>query len=201
MRIVNGEVIYIYFRKKIKHFFLLIFLQWKRRMDDFVPTRVSQIKKTATSDYISVNYEAPKKKVKSANNLDDKEKLQDKSAMKLAPDELKQQQEKEMKKLRYEIIKFGMSGFEKPKARRAKVELAISLGAKPPKNRRTNYKALKMRRRIDQEKEKKKEAEKHKSGLTSSLLKPKSKKTRKKDSGILQVYGKVPRDILSKKKR
>jgi len=104
---------------------------------------------------------------------------------------------KEMKKLRYEIIKFGMSGFEKPKARRAKVELAISLGAKPPKNRRMNYKALKMRRKI--EKERKKE-EGHKSGFTSSLLKPKSKKIQKKDNGILQVYGKVPKDISSKKK-
>ncbi|KYN21028.1 hypothetical protein ALC57_06936 [Trachymyrmex cornetzi] len=88
-----------------------------------------------------------------------------------------------------------MSGFEKPKARRAKVELAISLGAIPPKNRRMNYKTLKTRRKI--EKEKKKEEE-HKSGFTSSLLKPKSKKTRK-DSGILQVYGKVPKDMPKKK--
>ncbi|KYQ57398.1 hypothetical protein ALC60_03717 [Trachymyrmex zeteki] len=166
-------------------------------MEDFVPTRGSQVKKTATSDYISVNYTAPKKKVKSADDSNNKEKL--KESTKQTPAELKEQQEKEMKKLRYEIIKFGMSGFEKPKARRAKVELAISLGAIPPKNRRMNYKALKMRRKIEKEKEKKKE-EGHKSGLTSSLLKPKSKKTRKKDSGILQVYGKVSKTILPKKK-
>ncbi|XP_012062252.1 PREDICTED: uncharacterized protein C1orf131 homolog [Atta cephalotes] len=164
-------------------------------MEDFVPTRGSQVKKTTTSDYISVNYTAPKKKMKSADDLNNKEKLEE--STKQTPAELKQQQEKEMKKLRYEIIKFGMSGFEKPKARRAKVELAISLGAIPPKNRRMNYKALKTRQKI--EKEKKKE-EGHKSGFTSSLLKPKSKKAQKKDSGILQVYGKVPKDILPKKK-
>jgi len=162
-------------------------------MEDFVPTRGSQNKKTAMSGYVSVNYEAPKKKLKSTDDSYDK----DKSAMKPTPAELKEQQEKEMKKLRYEIIKFGMSGFEKPKAKKAKVELAISLGAIPPKNRRMNYKVLKTRRKI--EKEKKKE-EGHKSGFTSSLLKPKLKKVGKKDSGILRVYGKVPKDILLKQK-
>ncbi|XP_011871802.1 PREDICTED: uncharacterized protein C1orf131 homolog [Vollenhovia emeryi] len=169
-------------------------------MDDFVPTRGSQIRKTATSDYVSVNYEAPKKKLKSTDDSDNKEQSMDKPVMKPTPAELKAQQEKEMKKLRYEVIKFGMSGFEKPKARKAKVELAISLGAIPPKNRRMNYKALKIRQRIDKEKEKKKEEE-HKSGLTSSLLKPKSKKTQKKDSGILRVYGKVSKDVSLKRKK
>lgn len=168
-------------------------------MEDFVPTRGSQNKKTATSDYVSVNYKAPKKKLKSTDDSYDKEKLRDNSAMKQTPAELKEQQEKEMKKLRYEIIKFGMSGFEKPKAKKAKVELAISLGAIAPKNRRMNYKVLKMRRKIEKEK-KKEEEEGHKSGFTSSLLKPKSKKVWKKDNGILRVYGKVPKDVLLKQK-
>lgn len=171
-----------------------ILFQCEKKMDDFVPTRGSQIKK---SDYVSVNYEAPKKKLKSTEDSNNKEQSRDKSKVKPTPAELKEQQEKEMKKLRYEVIKFGMSGFEKPKARRAKIELAISLGAKPPKNRRTNYKTLKARQKI--EKEKKKE-EGHKSGLASSLLKPKSKKTQKKDSGILSVYGKVSKDVLCQQK-
>lgn len=160
-------------------------------MEDFVPTRGSQIKKNATSNYISVNYEAPKRKLKPK---DEEEKN---SEIKQTPAELKEQQEKEMKRLRYDIIKFGMSGFEKPKARRAKVELAISLGAKPPKNKRTNYKTLKKSRMIEKERKKK---EKYTSGLASSLLKPKSKKVQKKDSGILSIYGKVPKDTLSKRK-
>lgn len=177
---------------------ILISLQCEKKMEDFVPTRGSQVKKTAASNYISVNYEAPKRKVKS--DSDNKEKLGDQSVVKQTPAELKQQQEKEMKKLRYEVIKFGMSGFEKPKARKAKVELAISLGAIPPKKRRMNYKTLKMRQMKEKEKEKKKE-EGHKSGLTSSLIKSKSKKTpRKKDTSILRVYGKVPKEVLSKKK-
>ncbi|XP_029175778.1 uncharacterized protein C1orf131-like [Nylanderia fulva] len=162
------------------------------KMEDFVPTRGSRIKKTTASDYISVNYEAPKKKSKPTDGSHSKEDQNSKT-----PAEMKAQQEKEMKKLRYEMIKFGMTGFEKSKARRAKVELAISLGAIPPKNRRTNYKALKARQQ--KEKEKKKE-EKHISGFTSSLRKSKSKKQHKKDSGILGVYGKVSKDILSKQK-
>ncbi|XP_072757910.1 uncharacterized protein [Anoplolepis gracilipes] len=164
-------------------------------MEDFVPTRGSQIKKNVTSDYVFVNYETPKKKLKPIEN-NDNEKEKDSKA-KQTPAELKHQQEKEMKKMRYDVIKFGMSGFKKSKARKAKVELAISLGAIAPKNRRTNYKTLKKSRMI--EKEKKKE-EKHISGLTSSLLKSKknSKKVRKKDSGILGVYGKVPKGTLPK---
>lgn len=178
---------------------ILISLQCEKKMEDFVPTRGSQVKKTAASNYISVNYEARKKKVKS--DSDNKEKLGDQSVVKQTPAEIKQQQEKEMKKLRYEVIKFGMSGFEKPKARKAKVELAISLGAIPPKKRRMNYKTLKMRQMKEKEKEKKKEKEEgHKSGLTSSLIKSKSKKTPKKDTSILRVYGKVPKEVLSKKK-
>lgn len=164
-------------------------------MEDFVPTRGSQIKKNATSDYISVNYKAPTKKARS-DDSDDKKKLKDNTEPKLTPAELKEQQEKEMKKARYDIIKFGMSGFEKAKAKKAKVELAISLGAIPPKNRRMNYNVLKMRRK----KEKEKKKEEHISGFTSSLLKSKSKAMRKKNSGILGVYGKVSKDTLSKKK-
>ncbi|KAL0109451.1 hypothetical protein PUN28_014489 [Cardiocondyla obscurior] len=164
-------------------------------MEDFVPTRGSQVKQAATSSYVSVNYKAPKKKLKYTENSDNNEDI---STVKKTQVEQRQEQEKEMKKLRYEIIKFGMSGFEKPKARKAKVELAISLGAKPPKNKRINYKSLKTRQKI--EKEKAKEKEENKSGLTSSLVKSKSKKTRKKDSGILHIYGKVPKDVLLKQK-
>lgn len=161
-----------------------------------MPTRGSQIKKNTANDYISVNYESPKKKLKPIDGSH-KQEDQENSKTKQTPAEMKEQQEKEMKRFRYEIIKFGMSGFEKPKARRAKVELAISLGAISPKNKRMNYKALKARRKI--EKEKKKE-EKHISGFTSSLCKSKSKKQHKKDSGILGVYGKVSKDIVPKQK-
>lgn len=94
-----------------------------------------------------------------------------------------------MKRARYEVMKFGMSGFEKAKAKRANVALAVSLGAKPPKNRRVNYKKL-----MTQRKKEKEEAERDRrsSGLDRSMLKHKVKNTRKKSSdGILGAYGKV----------
>lgn len=167
-------------------------------MDNFVPTRGSRMKKNATSNYESVSYEVPKKKSRSTDSTSNKEKSKDNSERKQTPAEVKKQQEKEMKKARYDIIKFGMSGFEKPKARRAKVELAISLGAIPPKNRRMNYNVLKKRK--EKEKQKKKEEE-HISGLSNSLVKSKVKKVRKKNTDILSVYGKVSQNVLSKQKR
>jgi len=166
-------------------------------MEDFIPTRGSQLKKNATNDYISINYEAPKKKIKS-DDLDNKEKLKN-IKQKLTPAELKEKQEKEMKKARYDIIKFGMSNFEKAEARKTKIELAISLGAVPPKkNRKMNYNVLKTRQKNKKEKEK----EEYISGFKNSLVKSKSKIIRrKKDSGILGVYGKISKNNLSKKKK
>ncbi|KAH0948841.1 hypothetical protein HN011_011668 [Eciton burchellii] len=167
-------------------------------MEDFIPTRGSQLKKNATNDYISINYEAPKKKIKPIDDLNNKEKLENVKP-KLTPSELKEKQEKEMKKARYDIIKFGMSNFEKTEARKTKINLAISLGAvQPKKNRRMNYSMFKMRQKQKKEKEK----EEYISGFKNSLVKSKSKTIRrKKDSDILEVYGKIPKNNLSKKKK
>lgn len=165
-------------------------------MEDFVSTRASRTK----SNYVSVSYEIPKKK-KLIDGLINKQKLQKNdlinSAIKRNSTELKKEQEKVMKKARYDVIKLGMTGFEKIKARKTKIELAISLGAVPPKNRKLNYKKLKICQKMDKEKIKKKE---HTSGLTNSLLKLKLKKVCKKDSGILGIYGKVPKNTLPKQK-
>lgn len=165
-------------------------------MEDFVPTRASQIKKNAVNNYDSVIYQTAKKTILK-HNSDDK-KLLKKDPMKDNEFiDLRKQQEKEMKKARYDVIKFGMSGFEKVKARKAKVELAISLGAVPPKKRRINYKALKARRETEKE-----SRDKHTSGFTNSMFKVKSKKTYKKNSSdILGIYGKVSQDFVAKSKR
>lgn len=163
-------------------------------MEDFVPTRASQTKR----NYAFVNYEVPKRKILT-DSLAEKQKMQkinpNMSAVKKSSVELRREQEKEMKKARYDVIKLAMSGFDKKKARKTKMELAIQLGAAPPKNKKTNYKKLKERRKTDAEKMKKEE---HISGFTSSLLKPKLKKVRRKDSGILGVYGKVSNNTLPK---
>lgn len=166
-------------------------------MEDFIPTRASRIKE----NYISVHYNASNKKSVSTDSLANKQKLTKNdpanSIKETNPAELKKEQEKEMKKARYDVIKFGMSGFEKKKAKKTKVELAISLGAIPPKNKRMNYKKLKMHRKMDDEKMRKNE---YTSGFTSSLLKPKVKKIYKKDSGILGAYGKVSKSASQKQK-
>lgn len=48
----------------------------------------------------------------------------------------------DMKKTRYEVYKFGISGFNRQKMEDARVALAIKLGAKPPKRTYKNYKEL-----------------------------------------------------------
>ncbi|EFN82918.1 uncharacterized protein LOC105184654 [Harpegnathos saltator] len=170
-------------------------------MEDFIPTRASCTKE----DYVSVRYNYPKKKSTSTDGLATKPKFPKNdstdSVVEKTSAELKIEQEKEMKKARYDVIKFAMSGFDKVKARKTKDELAISLGAIPSKNKKMNYKKLKVcRKKMNDEKMKKEE---HVSGFTSSLIKYKHKnlkrkKVHKKDSGILGVYGKIPKSSLPK---
>jgi hypothetical protein len=119
----------------------------------------------------------------------------------------KTRQEKEMKRFRYDIIKFGMSGLDKQKFKHAKMALAISLGAKPPKNKRKNYKKLiEERKKIAAQEAKKL---KFASGFSASklLMKHKNKdnsksntKKSKKSNGILDIYGKVDKTKTYKKK-
>lgn len=170
-------------------------------MEDFVPTRGSIQKRNATKDFMSVHYEAPKKKAK--KNVEQKDHIEnstDSSGMdkQTKAADLKRQQEIEMKRARYDVMKFGMSGFDKGKAMKAKIAHAVSLGAKPPKNRRVNYKVLKAKKKRVDELEKKRERA---SGLDKSLIKHKPRKTfKKKSDGILDVYGKVGKDPLNRKK-
>lgn len=48
----------------------------------------------------------------------------------------------DFRKAKYDVIKFGIKGLEKPAQEEAKVALAVQLGAKPPKNKYVNYKEL-----------------------------------------------------------
>lgn len=43
--------------------------------------------------------------------------------------------DKVMKLVRYDVFKFGMSGFDKKEKEDARVALAVKLGAKPPKQK------------------------------------------------------------------
>lgn len=165
-------------------------------MEDFIPTRCARVKKDSQQNFVSVKYTAHKKKV--ADNSDQKvtSVKEDRKEDRNESVDPKKQQELEMKRARYDIIKFGMTGFNNVEAHRAKVAAAIALGARPPKNRKTNYKKLKEDRSKAKEAAKKKERI---SGATKSLAKlrgRKKKNTNKKESGILGVYGKVKKGAL-----
>lgn len=43
--------------------------------------------------------------------------------------------EKQLKQVRYDVFKLGMTGFHKEKREDARIALAIKLGAKPPRNK------------------------------------------------------------------
>lgn len=104
--------------------------------------------------------------------------------------------EMDMKKVRYEVFKFGMSGFKAEKKEEVKVALAIKLGAKPPKRKYYNYKDYKCMK----EKQLKEQSEqrkllavgKTKTGKPGTKGKRKflARKKDKNKDGILDPYGK-----------
>lgn len=173
-------------------------------MEDFIPTRVSKIKKDVVKEFVSVNYEKPKKRVKTIeskeNNDVENSKFNVTKNERNKNDE-KRKQELEMKRVRYEVMKFGMSGFKGAKAVKAEIALAVSLGAKPPKNKCINYKILQRKKKVEKERRQNKVT--HTSGLERSLINHKNKKARqKRDSdGLLNVYGKVNKRTLGKNQK
>lgn len=84
--------------------------------------------------------------------------------------------EKQLKRVRYDVFKLGMSGFHKEKKEDARVALAIKLGAKPPRNKTMNYKKL----QVIKKDEKKKEAEEKEMKLKLGLKVPKPFKKKEK---------------------
>lgn len=197
-------------------------------MDDFIPTRATQSKKNIEELYEVTTYKAHKKKEVDPSKKHEKKVIKRKRDDDELADELddevdpqprdqRREDELEMKRFRYDVIKFGMSGMEQKEARHAKIALAISLGAKPPKNRKMNYKKLIEKRKLEKLQEAKKK--KFASGFDPSQLtknkiklqvKGKADKTQsktakhgkhKKSDGILEHYGKVNPKMAHKKKR
>ncbi|XP_063974028.1 uncharacterized protein LOC135160872 [Diachasmimorpha longicaudata] len=157
-------------------------------MEDFVPTRCAQVNKNHEKDFQSVTYIAHKKKIPSPD-ADSQCKSQLDSG-KPSVEEAKRQQEREMKRLRWDVMKFGASGFSGARKNQAKVALVLQLGGKPVKSRKNeNYKELKVKKA--REKARVERIKKKESGFSHSLVKVNAKTRRKKESGILEVYGKV----------
>lgn len=165
---------------------------------DVVPTRASLLLKNAQKDFKPVVYESHKAKGKSTTS---KPGNQAKSS----------DNELDMKKVRQEVFNFGISGYGFEDQQKAKIALAVKLGAKPPKNAYKNYKEL-----IEEKKEAKAKAAeeayirtvgKNSSGratvscnkLTDRFTK---QKRRAKDvTNITAHYGVVNPNIHKKKKK
>ncbi|KAG7154480.1 hypothetical protein Hamer_G018231 [Homarus americanus] len=109
--------------------------------------------------------------------------------------------EKELKRVRYDVFKLGMSGFNKEKIQDTRLALAIKLGAKPPKNKAINYKdLLKMKK---EEKQKMLEEEAMTGRTGQKIMKPTKKKSRdtNSDRGFTPQVGTFKNgvQVLSKK--
>lgn len=169
-------------------------------MEEFIPTRVSRIKKDAAKEFISVSYEKPKKKeeiIKSKENNDiQNSKFNITKNERNENNDEKKKKEVEMKRIKFEVMKFGMSGFKGIEAEEAEVALAISLGAKPPKKKGINYKILKH----EKKQETQQKDTKFVSGVEKSLINRKIKKVHRKSSNnLLKMYGKINKKTLNKK--
>lgn len=107
---------------------------------DIVPTRAMLLKKsTEPTDFKTVVYETHKSK----KSVGSKSMVSKKGANTGKDDD----DGFDMKKARYEVFNFGISGYDFKDQQKAKIALAVKLGAKPPKNAYTNYKDLQAERK------------------------------------------------------
>ncbi|OWR42676.1 hypothetical protein KGM_208808 [Danaus plexippus plexippus] len=156
-----------------------------------VLTKAALALKNAESNFQVVKFEAHKPKKKNDNesdiNLNKKE-----------PQIPQSKKDVDLKKIRHEIVRFGMSGFSGTKKEEAKIALAISLGAKPPKREYINYKELMEKRK--QEKQKLQNEKQLMMSKTVLHTVKKKKKGVNNDVGhLLSSYGKVQKKDLKQK--
>lgn len=150
-----------------------------------VPTRCSALKNVEASSLQVIVHERKQKHVERKPVYTDK----------LKYDKV-EKREMDMKKVRYEVFKFGMSGFKAEKKEEVKVALAIRLGANPPKNKCCNYKEYKLmkEKQLKELSERRKllAVGKTKTGKPNTKGKKKfiSGKGKKNKDGILDPYGK-----------
>ncbi|XP_068628986.1 uncharacterized protein C1orf131 homolog [Battus philenor] len=157
-----------------------------------VLTKAALALKNAENNFKVVKYESHKPKTKQTLVIEDKAELNNQSVTHLKKD-------LDLKKIRHEVVKLGMSGFDGTKKEKAKIALAVSLGAKPPKREYINYKELMKKR-----KEEKLKKEEEKQLMISKTILQKSGKKKKKGSNndvghFLDNYGKVQKKDLKNK--
>lgn len=172
---------------------------------DIVPTRAMLLKKSdVANDFKAVVFETYKsKKGNSESSAAAKKRI--------ANNDKETANEFDMKKIRHEVFNFGISGYDFQDQQKAKIALALKLGAKAPKNLYKNYKEL-----LEENKEAKQRAKeeayirtvgKNSSGVaTVSCNKfvkraSKKKKTQSSVGALTQHYGVVNPKIHKKKKK
>ncbi|XP_034840846.1 uncharacterized protein C1orf131 homolog [Maniola hyperantus] len=156
-----------------------------------VPTKAALALKNAESNFQVVKFEAhkPKKKHAEEENII----VNTKTKQTVHP-----KKDLDLKQIRHEIVKFGMSGFDTTKKEQAKIALAVSLGAIPPKREYVNYKELMQKQKEEKDK---REAEKMlmiSRGILSTGVKKKKKKANNDVGYLLSSYGKVQKKDLKK---
>lgn len=164
---------------------------------DIVPTRASRVN-DASANFKAIVFESHKAKARKSATAGIVAKKSDDS-------------EFDMKKIRHEVFNFGISGYEFEDQQKAKMALAVKLGAKPPKGVNKNYKEL-----IDERKQAKAKAAeeayirtvgKNSSGrATVSCNKlvnrfTKEKRRAKDVTNITQHYGVVNPNVAKKKRK
>ncbi|XP_026324206.1 uncharacterized protein C1orf131 homolog [Hyposmocoma kahamanoa] len=155
-----------------------------------VLTKAALALKNAESNFQVVKFEAHKSKKKKVlefdkNNYRPQETIYSKKDL-------------DLKKIRHEVVKFGMSGFVGTKKEEAKIALAVSLGAKPPKKDYVNYKELMQKRKLEKLKEKAEKQQMISKSVLQSGAKRKKKGVNNDVGHFLSGYGKVQKKDLKK---
>lgn len=148
-------------------------------------TKSSKLNTTREEFKVISHTKIPKKTMKDTQVRDDGNQLNNLSA------------DIDMKKARFEVYKFSKSNLNFSNRQNSNVELAIQLGAKPPKNKYINYKSLIEQRQQELDlKNKEKFCEQINQSFRNKILSKqsnnsKSSKMKSKERNILGVYGKV----------
>ena len=85
-----------------------------------IMTKAALALKNPESNFQFVKFEAHKAKKKPAAESSDKSELR--------PETQHSSKDLDLKKIRHEVVKFGMSGFDPTKKEEARIALAVSLG-------------------------------------------------------------------------
>uniref|UniRef100_A0A8D8UTG4 Uncharacterized protein n=1 Tax=Cacopsylla melanoneura TaxID=428564 RepID=A0A8D8UTG4_9HEMI len=173
--------------------------------EDLIPTLSSRLRAQPASVQV-VEFKAHKSKKKRLNSGSQS----DAGDTGAGPqqDGKKKVEEVDMKKARYEIMKFGMKKMSGGDKERTKEMIAVELGAKPDKNKFINYKTLQQERQRDklQEREEKKLFEINRKTIgkksvrkinRNDTVKKKMFKKRNKGGGSGGIIGKYGKPTLS----